>query len=60
VWASGTNEDDTPTTIDGKTLEPGDIYLGDDSALLLNKELTDDPDVKPTDLEKLKMTSWLR
>jgi hypothetical protein len=61
VWASGSNQEDEPVNINGKIIHPGDVYLGDDSAVLLNKDLMDDEDkAKPTDIKKLELQAWIR
>lgn len=61
VWASGANEDDTPTTVDGQEVKPGDIYLGADTSLLMNKALVDDEEnSSPAALAGLEMLSWRR
>ena len=61
VWASGTNTEDEPTTVDGKEIKPGDIYLGADSSLLLNQALVDDEENgTPSQLAGLEMLAWRR
>ena len=59
VWASGTNETDQPKFVDGREIKPGDVYLGSDTSLLLNRELVEDEDTaSPTQLAGLEMLSW--
>lgn len=61
VWATGANEFDTPKTVGEFTIKPGDIFLDDDTSILLNKEvLEDDDQASPTRLKGLDMLRWQR
>lgn len=60
VWASGSNKNVAPKVLDdGTTIRSGDIYLGDNTSLLMNKELLeDDETVKPNTIKGLQLLSW--
>lgn len=59
AWATGTNDTDEPLQVGDETIQPGDVYLGKNTSLLLNKELVDDEESgSPARLAGLDMLSW--
>lgn len=59
MYATGKNENVTDT-IDGETVESGDISLGDNCEMVFNKELLDEPEAKSNEIEKLLLRAWVR
>lgn len=59
VWANGTDKEGE-TRVNGRSIHPGDIYLGDGTELVFNKALLDLPEATVTSTAKLELRSWLR
>jgi hypothetical protein len=59
MYASG-DRLDPPVKIDGQTVESGDVFLGDDSEIVFNKALLDEPEAKSNEIDKLVMRTWAR
>ena len=58
VFANGKNTESENKNVGSTTLKAGDIYLADDSEVLFNKALIDDPDLTAKNMAKLELRSW--
>lgn len=58
VFANGKNRNSTSKNVGTTTLNPGDIYLADDSEVIFNKALLNDPDFVAKNTAKLELRSW--
>ena len=59
VWSSGQNTDAEPLLVGDVEVRAGDIYLGEDSSILMNQEILEDRDpTEPQALQGLSQISW--
>lgn len=59
VWANSSDEHGT-VDVNGQSLHPGDIYLGDGTELLFNEALLDRPEAQASTTARLELRSWSR
>lgn len=59
VWSTGDFEAE-PTTIDGRTVSPGDIVANNGTEIVLNRELLEEPESQTRDVTDFELRAYVK
>ncbi len=59
VWATGDYDSD-PVTVDGRTVNPGDIVANNGTEIVLNRALLEDPETQTRDVTDFELRAYVK
>ena len=59
LWSTGSNSA-PPVTIDGRTVQSGDIILNNGTEVVMNRELLEEPRTATRDVTDFQLKSWVK